>query len=126
MQDEFTIVGGNDHLRLMILQALTCVPRQIVDRAKRDCAFEVRAAAAMSEDEAFHLFGRATGGRSLIALSEVLVDQDEQTVTEKILHEIAHFAMNHKGSGDLLEHANQEIQATLLVQAWTGERSRLG
>lgn len=72
--------------------ALSKVPKEIADRVLEECLFLMPNPGMGG----FRVSKRLLQGKDVIVLSEKLLEEDQKYIVLTILHEVAHFYLNHK------------------------------
>ena len=112
-------VGADDNVKGAVCRALTKAPATVVDELMEKCVI-----IAVVGDCWGSFFDRGQlSGKDLIVLFGAIVSSSEETVTKRVLHEVAHFWLsNHPReivSRDSAIHA--EAEADALVEEWLAE-----
>ena len=107
---------GNDRLRFLVANALSKVPRSVVDNVVNRCLFVM----PIHEEKGIFIPKELLRGKCVIALPEKLLGEDEEEIEHTILHEVAHFYHGHKSPLLLEECADrqQEEEADRTVELW--------
>lgn len=92
----------NDRLLELHASALSKVPKEIAERVLEECLFLVPDPGMGG----FRISKRVLQGKDVIVLSEKLLEKDNKDIVPIILHEVAHFYLNHKSR--LLDQLSEE------------------
>jgi hypothetical protein len=115
----------SDEFRIMLDEALTKIPAEIVDWASKSIIF------VSSRDDCHGYFVNRKDWktvRGFVFLCEVLKNKSKEEQASTIVHEIAHAKLNHRSPilCDLSQEdqERQEKEADNLARAWIGESFR--
>lgn len=104
---------GEDELRALVSVALSKVPKKVADKVFKGCVF------VMAKYE----WGRGTyipkvllKNKCVIALSERLMDEDRASAERTVLHEVAHFYLDHVPPG-LVPRCSDDLETRLEEEA---------
>lgn len=115
-QDDFTLFGDKEKFWKLLESIFYMVPMDNIDHVKSNCVF------LMMDTETLHGAGfinkKLIKGKSVIAFHDSLYSQDEDVKAKMILHEIAHFVLNHCDEGLPGEYPKQEKAADALRDKW--------
>jgi hypothetical protein len=104
----------NDQLRYPVSQALSQVPAEVAEQVMGGCLCIMPTA----EQKGLYVPEENIRGKSIIALPETLLAMNESEINWTILHEVAHFVLNHKMLQPLEVSDRQEREANDLVRKW--------
>lgn len=111
---------GDENISVILAEAMSFLPKNLVDRVIKDVYFlphnpYFQRGFCMSAE---HLLEEMLGKKAIIYFT---FDDNEKTIIKTILHEIAHYVLNHKGgfpTGDPAE----EKEANELADKWLKEK----
>jgi Zn-dependent peptidase ImmA (M78 family) len=119
LPDELRTHKLNDDLRISLAQALTKMPKGIVEWARDNLIF-----VSSTGKPAFCISRKLKPFKGIIFLSDCLRGYSEKKQAFIIAHEIAHFKLNHKcGISDKStkeEIHKQQNEANELARKWLG------
>ncbi len=87
---------GEDELRGLVSVALSRVPKRVADKVFKGCIFVM---AKYEWGPGTYIPKELLKGKCVIALSEKLMDEDRRSATRTVLHEVAHFYLQHVPPG---------------------------
>jgi hypothetical protein len=113
---------GNDRLEELLARALSKAPKAVVDWIGGKCLFVM----LIGDNTGCTIPKDKTRNKSVIVLSEKLLEEDTESVARLILHEVAHVYHKH-GYGprqyeEMEEHERQEGEADYTAALWLGDR----
>lgn len=111
---------GNDELRRLVALSLARVPAEVTDDVLEKVLFLM----PRWSERGFFLPAELINERHIIGLSENLLDEEDEIAIETLLHEVAHFRLEHQSQYYGLameESAIQEAAASALVREWLDE-----
>ncbi len=123
---------GENELRALVSEALSRVPRRVADRVFAGCIFIM---AKFEWGAGTYIPKELLQGKCVIALSEKLMDEDRESAIRTILHEVAHFYLEHVPPGlatdlgescDCRQEEEAERQAGRWLRAAAGARPERG
>ena len=111
---------GEDELRALVSVALSKVPKRAADKVFKNCIFVM---AKFEWGAGTYIPKELLEGKCVIALSERLMDEDRKSAIRTVLHEVAHFYLQHMPPGLLSESGEgcdcrQEQEAEAQVEEW--------
>jgi hypothetical protein len=87
---------GEDELRALVSVALSRVPKKVANKVFKGCIFVM---AKFEWGAGTYIPKELLKGKCVIALSEKLMDEDQESAIGTILHEVAHFYLGHMPAG---------------------------
>lgn len=112
---------GDDSLRALAGEVLSLVPSEVADQVVSGCLIHMprhkRGGDYIGKD--------VLEGKSLIVLPEALRNACEEEYTWVILHEVAHFALDHKMYVSTEEREEHEREANALAAKWLEESKEI-
>lgn len=111
---------GEDELRALVSVALSKIPKRVADKVFKGCIFVM---AKYEWGPGTYIPRQLLEGKCVIALSEKLMDEDRTSAIRTVLHEVAHFYLQHMPPGLMTESGNgcdcqQEREAETQVDEW--------
>lgn len=109
-QHDFILFGDADKFWNLLERYFYIVPKDIIDRLRSDCAFLM-----MDRVRNAYFINK----RSVIVFHDSLYSENEDTQADKILHEIAHYVLDHYDEG---EDHKYDKEANDLKNQWIKDR----
>jgi len=114
----------SEKFRLLVCKALSLLDKKIVDKVSNKVLFF--SSDFIKEATTCHLIlsSYAKTRKVIIFLSENLLSNTEEEAIKIILHEVAHFYLNHKQCFDLTQEEinKQEQRAEALALKWLNQK----
>jgi hypothetical protein len=104
-QDGGMLTLGGDELRHLVSTALSRIPKQVADKVLTKRLFIMP---QYAWEKGYLVPLKLTKNKRVIALPEGLLEEGEESVVQTILHEVAHFWLQHEPSL-LAESASEDL-----------------
>jgi SprT-like family len=111
---------GEDELRDLVSVALSKVPKSVANKVFKGCIFVM---AKFEWGAGTYIPKELLKGKCVIALSEKIMDEDRNSAMRTVLHEVAHFYLQHVPPGLMTDpgegcDCRQEQEADAMVDEW--------
>ncbi len=109
---------GNEKLRFAVAKCLSKLPLEIIEQVTKNCLFVM----PTIEKLGIYLTNDLINDKVIFAFPEKLLEKEKSEIEHTILHEVAHYYLNHKNpliytlSGE--EYDSQEQEANKQVDEW--------
>lgn len=108
---------NNDHLRLLLSEALSKTSMAVAEKAMEECIFLMVTA---TERGSYFPQNSPIKGKTLIAFPESILEEEREEAIRTVLHEVAHHYHSHQWGLNLSveEYDRQEKEANDTVKEW--------
>lgn len=119
-KDDFILFGDKEKFWNLLESIIYIVPKDTIDDVRSNCVF------LMIDTERLHGAGfihkKLIREKSVIVFHDMLYSQNEDEQADRIVHEIAHYVLDHSDKGlSHEEYCKQEKEANSLKDRWVDD-----
>ncbi len=109
----------NDELRHFVAETFSVLPREIVEKVLDNCIFIM----PLEGEKGCYFPQKDIKDKSIICLSEAHFLNNREDCRSTLLHEVAHFILDHKMGWDISrgEYYEEEGEADAKVMTWQSQ-----